>query len=263
MVSDSAHAQSANKETRTNSAGAVTKTPALSRYAQNLTKLARRGAFDAVAEHESAVVPTIKILSRSKQNNPVLIAEDGSDSKAVVKILARRIATGAVPESLRQTELYSLNVTALLDGAKTSAEIETRVKAVLSEISNVEGSILFVEELHQFIGQHAAQTVSETLTEAAVAGKVRLLGATSSAAYQEYIAGDTTLEGLFKEVNVVDDLGSNDADGNNDSQSSSQSRANDFQGVKISEDLQQLIQNSSRKDRVSIILQVDDAKGGS
>ena len=264
MVTDRAHAQAGNRaagDSRTNSADAATRTPALSRYAQNLTKLARRGAFDTVVEHESAVVPAIKILTRSKQNNPVLIAEAGTESKAVAQILARRIATGAVPESMLQTRVFSLNVTALLDGLKTPADLESRVKALLSDISGLEGnSILFVEELHQFVGQHATQTVSETLTEAAIAGKVRLLGATSSAAYEQYIAGNQALDGLFKEVKLTDDAASSEA--NDDSDANTQSGANDFQGAKISADLQQVMQNSSNKDRVSIILQVDDARGG-
>ena len=232
MVTGRAQAQSG--ENKTNSPTAANKNSAVRRYAQNLTKLAQRGAFDAVVDHESAVVPTIKILSRSKQNNPVLIADDGNQAKAVVQILARRIATGTVPAGLLQTRLYSLNLTALLDGVKTSAELESRVKALLSEISSVDGnSILFVEELHQFVGQNAAQTVSETLTAAAVDGKVRLLGATSSAAYEQYIAGNTTLDGLFKEVNLVDDLAASEANDNEDADAYAQATADDFQGEKI------------------------------
>ncbi len=237
IFTERTNAQSINREPGDNKTSTATKTPALNRYAQNLTKLAQRGAFDAVVEHESAVVPTIKILARSKQNNPVLIAEDASDPKAVVQILARRIATGAVPESMLQTRLYSLNVAALLDGVKTSAELETRVKALLSEMLSVDGnSILFVEGLHQFVGPHATQTVSAMMTEAAVAGKVRLLGSTSSAAYEQYIAGNATLDGLFKEVNLAADLGSTEAN-DEDSEYVAQSTAEGFQGEKISEDL--------------------------
>jgi ATP-dependent Clp protease ATP-binding subunit ClpB len=208
LATGGAHAQSAKP-------GNETKNPAIARYAQDLTKLARGGAFDLVDGNKSAVEPAIQILSRGKQNNPVLIAEDGSESKTVVQELARRIATGEVPESLRQTRLYSLNLNALLDGVTAPGEIEARVKTVLSELEAIDGnSILFVDQLHQFLGQHADQIVSETMTEAAVSGKVRLIGATSSAAYEQYIAGNEVLDGLFKQVNLADDLSSSDQNDN-------------------------------------------------
>src|SRR5437762_883487 len=115
MVTDGAYAQS--NQPGTKSAAAEAKNTATARYAQDLTKLARRGAFDLVEGHEAdaAVGPTIQILSRQKQNNPVLIAEDENASKTVVQVLARRIASGSVPVSLQHTRLYSLKVTALFE----------------------------------------------------------------------------------------------------------------------------------------------------
>ena len=261
LVTDGAHAQSGND--KPNSATVETKNPAIARYAHNLTKLARRGAFALVEGHESAIKPTIQILSRGKQN-PVLIAEDDKESKAVVQVLARRIATGDVPESLRQTRLYSLNLDALLEGVKSPADLDGRIKELLSEISSLDGnSILFVDQLHQFVGQHAAQTVSETLTEAAVDGKVRLIGATSSGAYEEYIASNEILDSLFKQVNLGDDLSSSEKSDQEDSKTDAQTNSGDFQGEKISADLRQAMESAgSGKDRVSVILQVDDVKSG-
>ncbi len=262
LVTEGAHAQSSQLGRRTHSDAAIS-SPTLNRYAQNLTKLARRGAFDLVEAHESAITPTIQILSSGKQNNPVLIAEEGSEAKAVVQVLARRIATGDVPESLRQTRVYSLNLTTLLDGVKTSAELDARVKFLLAEISTTDGNaVLFVDQLHQFIGQHAAQTVSETLTDATVAGNVRLLGATSSAAYAEYIAGNELLDGLFKQVNLADELAASQKNENENSNADTQANSRGFQGAKISDDLQQIIDSGSSKGHVNVILQVDDVKGG-
>src|SRR6476620_1856015 len=163
LVTPGAHAQVGQQgNEKTNLANEPTKNPAISRYAQNLTKLARRGAFDLVAGNDSALAPTIQILSGSKQNNSVLISEDASESKTVVQLLARRIATGEVPQSLRQARLYSLNLYTLLDGVKAPADLDVRVKALLAELASIDkNSILFVGELHQFVGQHAEQMVSE------------------------------------------------------------------------------------------------------
>jgi len=174
LIMDRAQAQSKN-----DSAGAATKRPAQSRYIRDLTKLARQGKLDVVKGHGAAVRPVIQILSRSQQNNPVLIGEDGLASMAVVEGLAQRINEGHVPENLRQTHLYSLNLYSLLADAKTTADLEGRLKTVLSEVSSDKGnSILFIDQLYQFVGKHAAESVAQILTEATVAGKVRLIGAT-------------------------------------------------------------------------------------
>ncbi len=259
LIMDGAQAQSQNN--KINAASVETKNRALARYTQDLTKLARRGAFDLTKGNEAAIRPIIQILSRSKQNNPVLIGEDNAESKAVIEGLARRIATGDVPENLRQTRLYSLNLYALFEGVKTPADLEGRLKAMLSEASSTGGdSIFFIDELQQFVGKRAAQTVSQAMAEAAVGGKVRLIGATSSSAYEEYIASDATLDGLFQQINLEDSVNSSDASETSDSEDSNKN-SNGFQGEKISPDLRQLMQGSGTE-RVGVILQVDDVKSG-
>jgi len=175
MVTGTAKAQSIN-----DSANAKPKSPALALYTRDLTKLARQGKLETGKGHEAAVRRVIQIFSRTKQNNPVLVGEDPSNSTAVVESLAQQITTGGVPQNLRQTRVYSLNLEALLKSVKTTEELEGRLQAVLSEASSEQAnSILFVDALSQFVGKHAEQTISETLTGATVGGKVRLIGATS------------------------------------------------------------------------------------
>ena len=249
LIMDNAAAQSRTERMKSNSV-------ALPHYAQDLTKLARQGGLDIVNRRKAAVRPLIQILSRSQQNNPVLIGEYALNSSAVVEGLAQRIAAGRVPENLRQTRLYSLNCNALLEGAKTSEEIDSRLKAVLSEVSSDGHSILFVNELQQFVGKNAAQAVSATLTEAAAGGKVRLIGATSRGAYEEYIAGDALLDGLFQQINLEDAANSSDT-----ASDDSDVTEDGFKGEKVSQDLRQLMQSAnSNMKRVSVILQVDDIK---
>src|SRR4051812_11818658 len=174
IIVDNARAESADKgSVRTKPIG-----PALAQYALDLTDLARQGRLDIEAGHDAAIGRTIQTLARGQQNNPVLIDESGATSIEVVEGLAQRIATGDVPANLRQTRVYSLNLNALLNGVKTSVELEKRLKAVLADATSAsENSILFVDELHQFVGTRAAQTVSQTLADAAARGNVRLMGA--------------------------------------------------------------------------------------
>ncbi|HEV7376080.1 MAG TPA: AAA family ATPase, partial [Pyrinomonadaceae bacterium] len=178
-------------------AGAKTKSSVLAQYTRDLTRLARQGKLEAVQGHDAEINRTIQVLSHSQQNNPVLVGESGADTTAVVEGLAERIAASDVPENLRHAQLYSLNLNALLAGVKTTAELESRLKALLSEVATSgKNQILFIDELHQFVGTRAAQTISETLSTAAARGELRLLGATSRGAYEDYIASDAMLAGL-------------------------------------------------------------------
>jgi len=258
MVMDSAKAQSVN-----DSASTKAKSPALARYTRDLTKLARQGKLETGKGHEAAVRRVIQIFSRSQQNNPVLVGEDRLNSTAVVEGLAQRIATGRVPKNLSQTRVYSLSLDALLAGVKTTEELQGRLQAVLSEASSEQGnSILFVDALYQFVGKHAEQTVSDTLTEATVGGKVRLIGATSRGAYDEYIAGVAALDSLFQQVNL-DDLKSSETSENEDANKGSDAGegSSRFKGEKISPDLRKSMESAgSQKGRVSVILQVDDVR---
>ena len=163
------------------------------------------------------------------------------------------MTTGQDAENLRQAHLYSLNLDALLTGVKTTGELEVRLKAVLSEASaGKDSSILFVDQLSQFVGKRAAQAVSETLTSATIGGKVRLIGATSRGSYDEYIAGDAKLDGLFQQVNL-DDFNSANVSEASDDEDAAGTSDNGFQGEKISADLRQLMQSGGATDRVSVI----------
>jgi subtilisin family serine protease len=222
------------------------------RYTRDLTELARQGKLEASKGHEAAVRRVLQVFSSAKQNNPVLIGEDASNSKAVVEALAKRIATARVPENFRHARVYSLNLDALMANVKSTQELEGRLQSVLAEASSDQGnSILFVDTLYQFVGKNAEQTISQTLTDAASSGKVRLIGATSRGAYDQYIASDAMIAGLFQQVNL-DELKSSETsakeDGSNDD--------NGFRGEKISPDLR----GSAAKGRVNVILQVDDVR---
>jgi len=243
IVTDSAHAQSANRSSSLK--------PALARYTRDLTELARQGKLEAGKGHQAAVRRVVQIFSRSKQNNPVLIGEDGSNPTAVVEALAMRVATARVPENLRHAQVYSLNLDALMADVKTTQELDSRLQAVLSEASSDQGnSILFVNTLSQFVGKNAEQTVSQTLSDAAANGKVRLIGAASHGAFDQYIASDATLAGLFQQVNL-DELKSSETSENEDGYKDSKG----FRGEKISPDLRAA---AGQKGRVNVILQVDD-----
>src|SRR5512132_4148811 len=230
MVMDTAKAQSLNA-----SASTKPNSPALARYTRDLTKLAQQGKLETGNGQETAVSRVIQISSRTHQNNPVLIGEDGSNPTAVLESLAQRITTGRVPGNLRQTRVYSLNLEALLAGVKTTEELQGRLQAVLSEASSDQGnSILFVDTFYQFVGKYAEQSVSAMLTEATVGGKVRLIGATSRRAYDEYIATDARLDSLFQQVNL-DEFKSSDTSENQDADKGSDG----FKGEKISDDLRE------------------------
>ncbi len=250
----------AGSESKTTNNDAATKSeaPALARFTRDLTTLARNGKLEPVNNHDAEISQTIQILSNSQQNNPVLVGESGADAAAVADGLAQRIASGDVPENLRQTRLYSLNLDALLAGVKTSAELESRLKAVLAEVTSIDkNAILFVDEFHQFVGTRAAQTISETLAGATARGELRLMGATSRNAYQDYIASDATLDVLFQEVSLEGNINSEDV-----SSREEQNKGDyDFVGDKVSADLRELMQNAgSKEERARVILQTDDTK---
>jgi serine protease AprX len=241
-------------------AGAKTKRTALTRYTRDLTGLARQGKLEPVNGHDAEIDRAIQVLSRTQQNNPVLVGEDGVNSAAVVEGLAARIANGAVPENLRRTNVYSLDLNALSAGVKTTDELESRLSAVLAEMSAAgKNSILFVDEFHQFIGTRAAQAVSETLAGAAARGELRLMGATTPTAYTDYIGSEAALAQLFQPVQV----GEQSAD-TNTATSASEKQANsnyEFEGDKVSSDLREMMQKAnSSKDRVKVILQASDLK---
>jgi ATP-dependent Clp protease ATP-binding subunit ClpB len=179
---------------------------ALEKYAQDLTERARKGRLDPVIGRDDEIRRTIQILSRRTKNNPVLIGEPGVGKTAIVEGLAQRIVSGDVPETLKNKRLVSLDLGAMLAGAKYRGEFEDRLKAVLKEIEKAEGQIiLFIDELHTLVGAGASEgaiDASNMLKPALARGTLRAVGATTLAEYQKYIEKDKALERRFQQVYI-------------------------------------------------------------
>ncbi|KAB2907607.1 MAG: ATP-dependent chaperone ClpB [Kofleriaceae bacterium] len=179
---------------------------ALERYTRDLTRAAQQGKLDPVIGRDDEIRRTIQILSRRTKNNPVLVGEAGVGKTAVVEGIAGRIFKGDVPESLRDKRLLSLDLGALVAGAKYRGEFEERLKAVLKEIASAEGQvILFIDELHTLVGAGAAegaQDAANMLKPALARGELRCIGATTLDEYRKHIEKDKALERRFQPVMV-------------------------------------------------------------
>ena len=170
---------------------------ALKKYGRDVTEAAANGKLDPVIGRDDEIRRTIEILSRRTKNNPVLIGEPGVGKTAIIEGLARRIVAGDVPESLKNKTLYSLDMGALIAGAKFRGEFEERLKAVLSEIAKSDGQILlFIDELHTVVGAGAAEGAMDAgnlLKPMLARGELRCIGATTLNEYRKYIEKDTAL----------------------------------------------------------------------
>jgi ATP-dependent Clp protease ATP-binding subunit ClpB len=179
---------------------------ALEKYAKDLTELARRGKLDPVIGRDEEIRRVIQVLSRRTKNNPVLIGEPGVGKTAIVEGLARRIASGDVPEILKDKRVISLDLGSMLAGAKYRGEFEDRLKAVLKEIEESNGQVvLFIDELHTLVGAGAAEgaiDASNMLKPPLARGELRAIGATTLNEYRKYIEKDAALERRFQIVYV-------------------------------------------------------------
>ena len=179
---------------------------ALSKYARNLIDAARQGKLDPVIGRDEEIRRVLQILSRRTKNNPILIGEPGTGKTAIVEGLAERIVRGDVPENLKNKQLYSLDMGALIAGAKYKGEFEERLKSVIKEVTNAQGNIiLFIDEIHTLVGAgggEGAMDAANILKPALARGELRAIGATTLNEYQKYFEKDKALERRFQTVMV-------------------------------------------------------------
>ena len=191
---------------RVNSQNADDNYQSLEKYAKNLVELARQGKLDPVIGRDDEIRRLLQILSRRTKNNPILIGEPGTGKTAIVEGLAQRIVRGDVPENLKDKQLYSLDMGALVAGAKYKGEFEERLKSVINEVTRSEGRIImFIDEIHTLVGAgggEGAMDAANILKPALARGELRAIGATTLNEYQKYFEKDKALERRFQTVMV-------------------------------------------------------------
>jgi len=177
----------------------------LDQFGRNLTKLATEGKLDPVVGRETEIERIMQILSRRQKNNPVLIGEPGVGKTAVVEGLAQRITSGEVPETLKNKQIYTLDLAALVAGSKYRGEFEERLKKVMKEITQRGDIILFIDELHNLVGAGAAEgaiDAASILKPALARGELQTIGATTLDEYRKYLERDSALERRFQQIRV-------------------------------------------------------------
>ncbi|RZS92580.1 ATP-dependent chaperone ClpB [Aquimarina brevivitae] len=180
----------------------------LNKYAKNLNQLAENGKLDPVIGRDEEIRRVLQILSRRTKNNPMLVGEPGVGKTAIAEGLAHRIIAGDVPENLKDKQIYSLDMGALIAGAKFKGEFEERLKAVVKEVTSAEGDIvLFIDEIHTLVGAgggQGAMDAANILKPALARGELRAIGATTLDEYQKYFEKDKALERRFQKVTVAE-----------------------------------------------------------
>jgi ATP-dependent Clp protease ATP-binding subunit ClpB len=186
----------------------------LNKYAKNLNDLARKGKLDPVIGRDEEIRRVLEILSRRTKNNPILVGEPGVGKTAIAEGLAHRIINGDVPENLKSKQIFSLDMGALIAGAKYKGEFEERLKAVVKEVINSDGEIiLFIDEIHTLVGAgggEGAMDAANILKPALARGELRAIGATTLNEFQKYFEKDKALERRFQKV-MVDEPSAEDA----------------------------------------------------
>ena len=180
-------------------------TPTLDRYSRDMTKLAEEDKLDPVVGREEEIKRVIQILSRRTKNNPCLVGEPGVGKTAVVEGLARKIAEGDVPDTVKDKRVVTLDLSGMVAGSKYRGEFEERIKAVISEVINSKNVILFLDELHTIIGAGGAEgalDASNILKPSLARGELQLIGATTREEYRKYIEKDAALERRFQPIDV-------------------------------------------------------------
>ncbi len=194
------------KGERVTSASAEETYNSLNKYAKNLNELARTGKLDPVIGRDEEIRRVLQILTRRTKNNPMLIGEPGVGKTAIAEGLAHRIVDGDVPENLKDKIVYSLDMGALIAGAKYKGEFEERLKAVVKEVTSADGDIvLFIDEIHTLVGAgggEGAMDAANILKPALARGELRAIGATTLDEYQKYFEKDKALERRFQKVNI-------------------------------------------------------------
>ncbi|WP_298425745.1 ATP-dependent chaperone ClpB [uncultured Kordia sp.] len=198
--------QELSKGERVTSANAEETYNSLNKYANNLNQLANDGKLDPVIGRDEEIRRVLQILSRRTKNNPILVGEPGVGKTAIAEGMAHRIIQGDVPENLKDKQIYSLDMGALIAGAKFKGEFEERLKAVIKEVTSAEGDIvLFIDEIHTLVGAgggQGAMDAANILKPALARGELRAIGATTLDEYQKYFEKDKALERRFQKIMV-------------------------------------------------------------
>jgi len=198
--------ESLRKGRNANTSGAENTYNSLDKYAKNLNKMAEEGKLDPVIGRGDEIRRVLQILSRRTKNNPILVGEPGVGKTAIAEGLAQRILSGDAPENLKDKTVYSLDMGALIAGAKYKGEFEERLKAVVKEVTNSDGNILlFIDEIHTLVGagkSEGAMDAANILKPALARGELRAIGATTLDEFQKYFEKDKALERRFQKVMV-------------------------------------------------------------